>query len=158
MGVVLTQDKFQPPPPSLGRVHYPFWGSENCSCTALLSNKATFWDGEGILQQSRTVFISRNVTFSVPKQPGALAPVPTTKQWAWNIQLYQTDPAFPTQTDFPSPGPESVSATNIWISHTSNCSLLPLSCSKENEWFKCTFEMNFICKETDPGITHFMIV
>lgn len=55
-----------------------------------LNHKARFWDGEGILQQSRTVLISRNVTFSVPKLPGALTAAPTTEQRAWNIQLDQT--------------------------------------------------------------------
>lgn len=35
---------------SPGRVYYPFWGSENLWTTALLRNKATFWDGEGTLQ------------------------------------------------------------------------------------------------------------
>lgn len=44
----------------------------------------------------------------------------------------QDRPSFPNTNRFPSPGPESESATNIWVSHTSNYSLLQLSCSNEN--------------------------
>lgn len=47
----------------------------------------------------------------------ALTPVPITKQRVWNIQLYQTEPAFSTQTDVPAMAWISTSHKHLSNSH-----------------------------------------
>lgn len=136
----------------LGRVHYPS-EAQRIPEPHSFAYKATFWDGEGILQHSRTVLISRNVILSMPKLLGALIPAPTTEQWAWNIQVYQTDPAFPTQTHFPAHGlnqhqpqtaPFSHYPATRKMSDSNACSKWTISAG---EWIQAS-PISYQCKTT----------
>lgn len=105
--------------------------------------KGTAWDGEGILQQSRTVYFQECHLLSAQAARGSSSSS-SNKAVSLEHSAVADKPSFPDTNRFPSPWPESASATNIWVSHTSNCSLLPLSCNRENEWFKCMFEMFYL--------------
>lgn len=114
---ILTQDKCEPPPPLWEECYYPLEGSENPWATASLINKGTFWDGEGILQAQQDTAYHQERHLLCAQAARALTPVPKTKQWVWNVQLYQTDPAFPTQTDIPATAWISTSHKHLNNSH-----------------------------------------
>lgn len=119
---------------SLRRVYYPFWGSENPWPTALLRNKATFWDGEGTLQAEQDCVHHQECHLLCAQAARGSNSSSNNKAVMLEPDRFSVPhrPSFPNTNRCPSPWPESAPATNIWVSHTTNCSLLPLSCNKEN--------------------------